>query len=72
LFRLFILKYFLWHDFVTSTAGILLGFLAAFVASRVTRKKIALMSENGPAEQPHSWFEQPSDQQCEASRRTKS
>jgi hypothetical protein len=40
------LKYFLWHDFVTSTVGILLGSLAAFLASRVTTKE-SEGSQNG-------------------------
>ena len=33
------LKYFVWHDFVTSTAGILLGSFATFIFSRVIAKK---------------------------------
>jgi hypothetical protein len=33
------LKYFVWHDFVTQTSGILLGSLAAFMVSKLTIKK---------------------------------
>ena len=29
-----VLKYFIWHDYITSTSGIILGLLAAFVAKR--------------------------------------
>jgi hypothetical protein len=33
-----VLKYFVWHDFVTSTSGIVLGLLAAFVAKHFEAK----------------------------------
>jgi hypothetical protein len=33
------LKYFVWHDAVSSTSGIILGFVAAYVVNRIQRRR---------------------------------
>ena len=33
------LKYFVWHDAVSSTSGIVLGFLAAYLVNRIQRRR---------------------------------
>jgi putative flippase GtrA len=33
------LKYFVWHDALSSTSGIILGFVAAYVVNRIQRRR---------------------------------